>query len=100
MIFTGKLVLCLLPAALTPLWGFLIADGYLNFGSGDKDLFLLVPWSLWALLYTIIFIAAWIKRKNTGTIVLYSSVGAAGILATAWLALFIWAHTISNVYKQ
>jgi hypothetical protein len=35
----AKLLLCFFPILLTPLWGYLIADGYLNFGAGEKDLF-------------------------------------------------------------
>lgn len=30
--------LCLLPLAMTPIWVYLIADGYLDFGGGEKDL--------------------------------------------------------------
>lgn len=41
-----RLVTALLPLALTPLLMFAIADGYLNFGSGEKDLFMLLPWML------------------------------------------------------
>jgi hypothetical protein len=95
--FPGRLVLCLLPAALTPLWLFLIAEGYLNFGSGDKDIFVLIPWVLWSLLYAVFFIAAWIKRKSTGAILLQAAAGATVMLAVAWGALFIWANTILGV---
>jgi len=41
--FIFRLILSIVPLALTPLLGFLIAEGYLNFGGGEKDLFLLVP---------------------------------------------------------
>lgn len=49
--FLGKLVLCMLPLALTPIWGYLISDGYLNFGGGEKDLLLLLPWLIWSFIY-------------------------------------------------
>lgn len=84
---------------LTPIWGYLIADGYLNFGGGEKDLFLLIPWIIWAFIYLLIFIIAWIKRRNTKVIVLYSVGGATGILALAWVILFIWFNKIIGVYK-
>jgi hypothetical protein len=32
-----------MPVLLTPVWGYLIADGYINFGGGEKDLLLGIP---------------------------------------------------------
>ena len=40
--FIFRLILSIVPLALTPLLGFFIAEGYLNFGGGEKDLFLLM----------------------------------------------------------
>lgn len=84
---------------LTPVWGYLIADGYLNFGGGEKDLFLLIPWITWAFIYFLIFVIAWIKRKTIKVIVLYSVGGASAILIFAWVVLFIWFNHILGVYK-
>lgn len=95
----GKLTLCFTPILLTPLWGYLIADGYLNFGGGEKDLFLLIPWVVWAFIYLLIFIVAWVKRKETKRIVLYAVCGATGILGLAWIALFIWANATLGIHK-
>ena len=97
--FLGKLTLCLLPMLLTPIWGYLISDGYLNFGGGEKDLFLLIPWIVWSLIYLLIFIIAWIKRIKIKRILLYSVGGATGILALAWVVLFLWSNDILGVYK-
>jgi len=94
-----SVILCVLPMLLTPIWGYLIADGHLNFGSGEKDLFLLIPWFVWAFIYFLIFIVAWIKRKTTKSTVIYSISGATGILALAWVILFIWFNHILGVYK-
>jgi len=95
--FLGKLTLCLLPMLLTPIWGYLISDGYLNFGGGEKDLFLLIPWIVWSLIYLLIFIIAWIKRIKIKRILLYSVGGATGILALAWVVLFLWSNDILGV---
>ena len=97
--FFVKLVLCLVPILLTPVWGYLIADGYLNFGGGEKDLFLLVPWMVWSFLYLVIFIVAWIKKKSTGIILLCALVGASGILVVAWVILFLWFNQILGADK-
>jgi hypothetical protein len=34
-----RLFLSIAPLSMTPLWGYLIAEGYLNFGGGEKDFF-------------------------------------------------------------
>lgn len=57
-----RLVTALLPLALTPLLMFAIADGYLNFGSGEKDLFMLLPWMLWSLVFALSAFVLWWRR--------------------------------------
>jgi hypothetical protein len=84
---------------LTPIWAYLISDGYLDFGGGEKDLFLLIPWIVWSLIYLLIFIVVWIKQKKIKYIVIYSVSGASGILAFAWVILFLWFNNILGVYK-
>ena len=46
-----RLLTLLLPLALTPLLVFLLADGYINLGGGEKDVLMALPWLLWALLF-------------------------------------------------
>jgi hypothetical protein len=97
--FFRNLILCLLPMLLTPIWGYLIADGYLNFGGGEKDLFLLIPWILWAFMYLLVFLITWIRRKTTKAMVLFSVGVATGIVTLTWLVLFIWFNNTIGVYK-
>ncbi|OFW27724.1 MAG: hypothetical protein A3J28_04545 [Acidobacteria bacterium RIFCSPLOWO2_12_FULL_60_22] len=85
-----RLGLCLLPLGLTPIWGFLIAEGYLNFGGGEKDLLLLLPWLVWSILYGIIFAACWIKKFPIRRGLGYAAGGASILVVVAWLALFLW----------
>ncbi|MFC1885283.1 hypothetical protein ACFL2O_10990 [Thermodesulfobacteriota bacterium] len=99
IIFLIKLILWLLPISLTPLWGYLIADGHLNFGGGEKDLFLLIPWMVWSFLYMLIFIIGWIRRIKVKLILLYSICGATGILVLGGIILFIFANDILGIYK-
>ena len=99
-LFFMKLILWLLPISLTPLWGYLIADGYLDFGAGEKDLFLLVPWMFWSLMYMSIFITGWIRRTKIKFILLYSFCGATGILVIIGLLLFIFANDILGIYRR
>lgn len=58
----GRLGLSLLPLALTPVLGFLLAEGYVNLGAGCKDIFALIPWVVWAFGYFIASLA--LRRKE------------------------------------
>jgi hypothetical protein len=99
MLFFTKLILCLLPILMTPIWGHLLSYGYLDFGGGDKDIFLLIPWLFWSFFYLLIFIVAWIMRKKIKVILFYAIGGATGIFALTWIVLFIWSNDILGVYQ-
>ena len=99
MLFFTKLILCLLPLLMTPIWGHLLSYGYLDFGGGDKDIFLLIPWLFWSFLYLLIFIVAWFKRKKIKVILFYAIGGATGIFALTWIVLFIWSNDFLGVYQ-
>ena len=86
-----RLVLCLLPLATTPLWGYLIAEDFLSFGGGKKDLIWLIPWLVWAILYAIIFAICWMKRLPLKRALGYAGGGAAGMVVLAWLGLLFWS---------
>ena len=85
-----KMCLCLLPLALTPLWAFLISDSYLNFGAGEKDLFLLVPWMVWSLLYLIFFILFWIKRFALIRLLAFAAGFATTAFLLIWVIMYVW----------
>jgi len=87
----GKLALCLLPLGLSPLWVFLIAEDYLSFGGGEKDLFLLIPWLVWSILYAIIFAVCWAKGMPTKRLLAYSAGGAAVLVVLLWVVLLLWS---------
>ena len=86
----GKLVLCLGPLAVTPLLVLLIGEGYLNFGGGEKDLILVLPWLLWSLLYAIVFGVCWSRKLPLKRILSYAAGGATVFVILAWLALLGW----------
>lgn len=60
-----RIVLSVLPLALTPLFFLLLADGYVNLGGGEKDIIVLVPWVLWSLVYAIGCWIFWAKGLAT-----------------------------------
>lgn len=82
--FLTKMAVCLVPLALTPLWGFLISEEYLNFGGGCKDIILLIPWVLWSIVYSLVFIVLWIIGRSFSQMIVYSIAGASGVIVLAW----------------
>ena len=92
-----RLSLCLFPSALTPIWAYLIAEGYLNFGGGEKDLLLLIPWIIWSLLYFIIFVVSWLKRLPVKRAIAYSAGGATFTLVLVWLVMFVWSSGLLGI---
>jgi hypothetical protein len=92
-----RLGICFLPLAFTPVWGFLIADGYLNFGGGEKDLLLLFPWLIWSLIYLVIFVICWLKRLSIKRGLAYSAGSATVLLGMIWLVMFVW---FSNLLRM
>ncbi len=81
---------CIIPLVLTPVWGFLIAEGHLNFGGGEKDLLMLIPWLVWSLIFLIIYIVAWQRSLLILRSFLYASAGATVALGILWGVMFLW----------
>ena len=89
-----KILLLLLPALLTPAWGFLIAEGIINFGGGEKDILILLPYLIWWLIYLIIGSILWKQplRKMFKLALLYSFT----ILLVLWLGLVAYGSIITR----
>ena len=92
--FIFRLILSIVPLALTPLLGFLIAEGYLNIGGGEKDLFLLIPWMVWSLVYFVLFLILWRRKFPIKKGCDYAAVGATGALALIYGVILIWPGEI------
>lgn len=76
-----RLAVALFPLATVPVLFFLVADGYLNFGGGEKDLLLVAPFALWALLFAISSLWLWARRWPLSRATARSAlVGFAGVL--------------------
>lgn len=89
-----KLFLAVAPLLFSLLFGWLVMDGYLNFGGGDKEIFLAVPLLLWSLAYLCCYVTLWWRRATPGRTLALSVSIATGFLVIAWLALFgiAWLH--------
>jgi len=87
-----RLLLAVAPLLLTVLFGWLVMDGYLNFGGGEKDIFLLIPLLLWSFVYLCCYLVFWWRQCGLGRSVALSSVIATGFVVIAWVILFgiVW----------
>lgn len=85
-----RLGLSLFPLALTPLLGFLIVEGHLNFGSGCKDILVVFPWMAWSLFYALIALACWRRRLSFLRTLAWAVGGATGLLLLTALLLLGW----------
>jgi len=90
-----RIVICILPTSLTPLWAYLIAEGFFNFGGGEKDLLLIIPWMAWSFIYMTIFIVTWTKKIAIKKGILYSIGIAASGIAVIWIVMYLLSFFIS-----
>lgn len=80
------------PFLFTALFGWLLMEGHIDFGGGDKDIFLMVPLLLWSLAYFLGYALFWWRRVAPGRAVAFSSTLATGVLAVAWVILVVARH--------
>jgi len=73
-----RVVLSLLPLGLTPALGYVLANGHLNLGGGEKDILVLLPWLVWSLLFAV---SSWVFWRREYSI-------TRSLLASALVGLF------------
>jgi hypothetical protein len=83
-----SIVVSLIPLLLTPVLGWLIAEDYLSFGGGEKDLILVFPWIVWAVCFAVAFSVAARKGLSLGPSVRRGAGWATGLLLGAWFILY------------
>jgi hypothetical protein len=86
-----RLALCLLPLALVPPVFFSLAEGWISLGGGEKDIILVFPVALWALIYAMAFAVMWMRHSGTRRCVGFAMVIATLPLALGWVGLLIWS---------
>lgn len=67
MTATGAVVrigTALAPLIATPVLVKAIADGSLNFGGGEKDIVLVIPWMIWSIAFAVFALVNW--RRHIG----------------------------------
>lgn len=77
----------LLPLAATFLFAVLTMEGYLNFGGGEKDIFLVLPLLLFSLIFLLSCLIMWWRGVAHGRAARFSAVVSLSAVVVAWLAL-------------
>jgi len=66
------------------------AEGYLNFGGGEKDIILAAPLALMALFYSLSCLVLWWRGRALTRCVWQSLLIAFAIVLVLWLGLVAW----------
>jgi hypothetical protein len=85
----GRLLLAVAPLLLTVLFGWLTMEGHLNFGGGEKDIFLLIPLLLWSFVWFCTFLTLWWRRSPVGRSLKFSAAIATALVVSAWIILAV-----------
>ena len=96
MIVASRLLIAVGPLLASLLFGWLVMEGHLNFGSGEKDIFLTVPLLLWSGIFLLSELTLWLQGFAVGRSVAVSGGLATGLTALAWVVLFIFSWLISG----
>ena len=91
MSMAKRFFLLISPLLATPLIGFLIAENYLSFGGGDKDIVILIPWVAWAFIFIFSGIFLWKRTPQDKTWVFKSFIYSVVVALVVWLCLLIYS---------
>jgi hypothetical protein len=70
------------------LFGWLVLEGHLNFGSGEKDIFLLIPLLLWSFVWFCSILVLWWRRSPVGRSLKLAAAFATASIVIMWVILF------------
>jgi hypothetical protein len=83
----GRILTAFAPLIVTPALGWATNEGYLNFGGGEKDIILLIPWVLWSMIFAAGSLVCWRRRISLGRSLLWATAWATATLVVLWLVL-------------
>jgi len=86
-----RLIIILTPLLLTPVVGFMLAEGLVNLGGGEKDIIFLIPWALWSILFAIAGLALWKKKTEIMPWLIHTVAWSFGILFILWSLLLAYS---------
>lgn len=83
-------VAILWPWPLVVAFFFAVAEDYLSFSGGEKDIVLALPLALMALFYSVSCLVLWWRGRPLGRCVWQSLLIAFGLVLFIWLGLLAW----------
>jgi hypothetical protein len=91
----SRLGVALFPAALSVLFAWLLMEGFIGLGGGEKDIFLALPMLLWSVAFAVSCLVFWVRRTHPRRSALLSAGYATTILFVSFLgllgAMHLWA---------
>ncbi|MGH8631809.1 MAG: hypothetical protein ACREU7_13730 [Burkholderiales bacterium] len=81
-----RLAVAILPFLATILFAFLTMEGHLNFGGGEKDIFLSLPLLLWSMAFFVSSLIAWWRKATLGRAAVMSATLATGLVVLLWVS--------------
>ena len=88
-----KGIVLLAPLLITPLMAYLLSEGIIGFGGGEKDTLFLIPYILWSILYLI---AGIIFRKNALRRMSLLALGwSFSVMFVLWVGLLAYSVSVS-----
>jgi hypothetical protein len=87
-----RVLAALLPLLLTPALAYVLAEGDLNLGGGEKDIIVIVPWAFGSVVYGVTFFILWNRRIALGRSTVLSIAVAFAALLVAAVILALISH--------
>ena len=82
-------VLALVPLLLTPVVIYGLAEGVLDFGGGEKDILLALPWLIWSVVFALSSFFLIYRRWPIGKWVLRALLIATAVLIGMWFTAYL-----------
>ncbi|MDH3638682.1 MAG: hypothetical protein OES09_09490 [Gammaproteobacteria bacterium] len=84
-------VFALTPVLMTPLLVVVLAEGILDFGGGEKDIILALPWFVWSSIFALSGLALIIKGWNMARWMRRSVVISTAILVGLGIIAYVYS---------
>jgi len=88
-----KVIVILTPLLMTPLMAYLLSEGIIGFGGGEKDVLLLIPYIIWSVIYLIAGIL--FRKKSIRLMSLLAMGWSFGLVAVLWVGLLAYSIALS-----
>jgi len=91
MVTLVRILVLILPLAASVGFGFLLAEGYVNLGGGEKDIVVAMLLALLSLVFIVCGLFTWRSRPSLGAWAWGALKVSMFILLAVWLLLWAWS---------